>query len=135
MPKYLNQSYDWQFLSDFLCSEANLTQYAIFIFAFSRCIYQAVQFPNCNCTQGTWNSVMQILIQKLFCYICSSGSLVVKGPSEPVLEGEDVTLECVDTESELNMSSVHFERLSKVKSFTKHNKICPFSSAVVSTFQ
>ncbi|CAM4700531.1 unnamed protein product [Leuciscus chuanchicus] len=39
--------------------------------------------------------------------------LEVKGPSEPVLEGQDVTLECVDTESELNMSTVHFQRFSK----------------------
>ncbi|XP_056619082.1 uncharacterized protein si:ch211-79k12.1 [Triplophysa dalaica] len=43
----------------------------------------------------------------------SSAYLLVKGPSEPVLEGQDVTLECVDTDSKLNMSSVHFERYSK----------------------
>ncbi|KAK7147433.1 hypothetical protein R3I94_010072 [Phoxinus phoxinus] len=39
--------------------------------------------------------------------------LEVKGPSEPILEGQDVTLECVDRESELNMSTVHFQRFSK----------------------
>ncbi|XP_073703734.1 vascular endothelial growth factor receptor 3 [Garra rufa] len=43
----------------------------------------------------------------------STASLEVKGPSEPILEGQDVTLECVDTESVLNMSTVHFERFSK----------------------
>uniref|UniRef100_A0A8C2CDB4 Si:ch211-79k12.1 n=1 Tax=Cyprinus carpio TaxID=7962 RepID=A0A8C2CDB4_CYPCA len=43
----------------------------------------------------------------------STASLEVKGPTEPILEGQDVTLECLDTESELNMSTVHFERLSK----------------------
>lgn len=43
----------------------------------------------------------------------STALLEVKGPSEPILEGQDVTLECVDTESELNMSTVHFERFSK----------------------
>ncbi|XP_055067362.1 vascular endothelial growth factor receptor 3 [Misgurnus anguillicaudatus] len=55
-----------------------------------------------------------ILVLLAFTSLHSSiGSLVVKGPTEPVLEGEDVTLECVDTESKLNISSVHFERLSK----------------------
>ncbi|XP_067304842.1 vascular endothelial growth factor receptor 3 [Pseudorasbora parva] len=43
----------------------------------------------------------------------TTGSLEVKGPTEPILEGQDVTLECVDTESELNMSTVHFQRFSK----------------------
>ncbi|XP_051576271.1 uncharacterized protein si:ch211-79k12.1 [Myxocyprinus asiaticus] len=43
----------------------------------------------------------------------SNASLVIKGPSEQILEGQDVTLECVDTDSELNISSVHFERFSK----------------------
>ncbi|KAI4898245.1 hypothetical protein NFI96_018263, partial [Prochilodus magdalenae] len=40
-------------------------------------------------------------------------SLMVKGPAGPVLEGQEVTLECVDTESEHNMSNVHFEKLSR----------------------
>lgn len=43
----------------------------------------------------------------------STASLEVKGPTESLLEGQDVTLECLDTESELNMSTVHFERFSK----------------------
>ncbi|XP_026084052.1 vascular endothelial growth factor receptor 3-like [Carassius auratus] len=43
----------------------------------------------------------------------STAFLEVNGPSEPILEGQDVTLECVDTESELNISTVHFERYSK----------------------
>ncbi|XP_036449267.1 uncharacterized protein si:ch211-79k12.1 [Colossoma macropomum] len=42
-----------------------------------------------------------------------SASLMVKGPAGPVLEGEEVTLECVDSESEFNMSTVHFEKLSR----------------------
>ncbi|XP_052434537.1 vascular endothelial growth factor receptor 3 [Carassius gibelio] len=45
----------------------------------------------------------------------STASLELKGPTEPILEGQDVTLECLDTESELNMSRVHFERLSKYR--------------------
>ncbi|TRY94709.1 hypothetical protein DNTS_021602, partial [Danionella cerebrum] len=43
----------------------------------------------------------------------STALLEVRGPSEPILEGQDVSLECVDTESQLNMSTVHFERFSK----------------------
>lgn len=62
---------------------------------------------------------MQMLIQ--YCFVClrSSAYLMVKGPSEPVLEGQDVSLECVDTDSKMNMSSVHFERFSKVRPFTQ----------------
>ncbi|MCI4374794.1 hypothetical protein PGIGA_G00010250 [Pangasianodon gigas] len=43
----------------------------------------------------------------------STASLFVQGPTESVLEGESVTLECLDSESEINMSSVHFEKLSR----------------------
>ncbi len=55
-------------------------------------------------------------------FYCSSASLEVKGPTESLLEGQDVTLECLDTESELNMSTVHFERFSKVRSLTHNGK-------------
>lgn len=55
-------------------------------------------------------------------FYCSSASLEVKGPTEQILEGQDVTLECLDTESELNMSTVHFERFSKVRSLTHNGK-------------
>lgn len=48
--------------------------------------------------------------------VCFAASLFVKGPTESVLEGESVTLECLDSESELNMSSVHFEKMSRVRS-------------------
>lgn len=56
-----------------------------------------------------------ILIAVLACTFLqrSTASLEIKGPSEPILEGQDVTLECVDSESELNMSTVHFQRFSK----------------------
>ncbi|XP_022529965.2 uncharacterized protein si:ch211-79k12.1 [Astyanax mexicanus] len=41
-------------------------------------------------------------------------SLSVKGPAGPVVEGEEVTLECINSvESEFNMSSVHFEKWSQ----------------------
>ncbi|TSL40947.1 Hemicentin-1 [Bagarius yarrelli] len=43
----------------------------------------------------------------------STASLFVKGPTEIVLEGDSVTLECLDSESEMNMSSVYFEKLSR----------------------
>lgn len=43
----------------------------------------------------------------------SYASLVIKGPTEPVLEGDTVTLECLYTDSDLNISQVHFEVYSK----------------------
>lgn len=67
------------------------------------------------------NSMLLFYYSSVLFY-CSSASLEVKGPTEPILEGQDVTLECLDTESELNMSTVHFERLSKVKSLTHNGK-------------
>lgn len=51
----------------------------------------------------------------IICYVCPhAASLVIKGPSEPVLEGDTVTLECLYTDSDLNISQVHFEVYSKV---------------------
>ncbi|XP_027009328.1 uncharacterized protein si:ch211-79k12.1 [Tachysurus fulvidraco] len=43
----------------------------------------------------------------------NTASLFVQGPTENVMEGDRVTLECLDTEAETNMSSVHFEKLSR----------------------
>ncbi|XP_056299966.1 uncharacterized protein si:ch211-79k12.1 [Pseudoliparis swirei] len=43
----------------------------------------------------------------------SAATLLIKGPSQPVLEGERVTLECLYSDSELNISQVHFEVFSK----------------------
>lgn len=57
--------------------------------------------------------VVSIYVIKCLCVFAAS--LFVKGPTESVLEGDSVTLECLDTESELNMSSVHFEKLSRVR--------------------
>uniref|UniRef100_A0A3Q3JV87 Ig-like domain-containing protein n=1 Tax=Monopterus albus TaxID=43700 RepID=A0A3Q3JV87_MONAL len=37
-----------------------------------------------------------------------------KGPTEPVLEGQPIQLECLYSDSELNISQVHFEVFSKV---------------------
>ncbi|TNN89164.1 Cell surface glycoprotein MUC18 [Liparis tanakae] len=42
-----------------------------------------------------------------------AATLLIKGPSEPVLEGEHVTLECLYSDSELNISQVHFEVFSQ----------------------
>lgn len=51
----------------------------------------------------------------IICYVCPhAASLVIKGPTEPVLEGDTVTLECLYTDSDLNISQVHFEVYSKV---------------------
>ncbi|XP_034409053.1 basement membrane-specific heparan sulfate proteoglycan core protein [Cyclopterus lumpus] len=43
----------------------------------------------------------------------SSATLLIKGPSQPVLEGESITLECLSSDSELNISQVHFEVFSQ----------------------
>ncbi|XP_028836838.1 uncharacterized protein LOC114790716 [Denticeps clupeoides] len=40
--------------------------------------------------------------------------LLLQGPAEPVVEGELVTLECVDSDAAANMSQVYFERYSKM---------------------
>lgn len=47
-------------------------------------------------------------------FVCFAASLFVQGPTETVVEGDSVTLECLDSESQLNMSTVHFEKLSRV---------------------
>ncbi|CAJ1062679.1 uncharacterized protein si:ch211-79k12.1 [Xyrichtys novacula] len=55
-----------------------------------------------------------ILIVAVVALIHSSfATLLIKGPTEPVLEGERITLECLLSDSELNISQVHFEVFSK----------------------
>ncbi|KAM4601306.1 zwei Ig domain protein zig-1 [Polymixia lowei] len=43
----------------------------------------------------------------------SHAALVIKGPSEPILSREPVTLECLSTNPDVNISQVHFESFSK----------------------
>ncbi|XP_071324706.1 cell surface glycoprotein MUC18 [Trachinotus anak] len=43
----------------------------------------------------------------------SYATLLIKGPTQPVLEGDRITLECLYSDSELNISQVHFEIFSK----------------------
>ncbi|XP_044064675.1 uncharacterized protein si:ch211-79k12.1 [Siniperca chuatsi] len=43
----------------------------------------------------------------------SYATLLIKGPTQPVLEGESITLECMYSDSEFNISHVHFEVFSK----------------------
>ncbi|XP_041758579.2 leucine-rich repeats and immunoglobulin-like domains protein 1 [Coregonus clupeaformis] len=43
----------------------------------------------------------------------SIAALVIQGPDKPVLENDEVTLECLLSDSELNTSQVHFEKFSK----------------------
>lgn len=43
----------------------------------------------------------------------SYATLLIKGPTEKVLEGDRVTLECVYADSDYNISQVHFEYFSK----------------------
>ncbi|XP_058504785.1 carcinoembryonic antigen-related cell adhesion molecule 1 [Solea solea] len=40
-------------------------------------------------------------------------TLLIKGPSQPVLEGDSITLECLYSDSEQNISQVHFEVFSR----------------------
>ncbi|CAN9513807.1 unnamed protein product [Ophioblennius macclurei] len=40
-------------------------------------------------------------------------TLVIKGPTEPILEGDTITLECQYSDSDFNISQVHFEYFSK----------------------
>uniref|UniRef100_A0A8C6TI60 Ig-like domain-containing protein n=1 Tax=Neogobius melanostomus TaxID=47308 RepID=A0A8C6TI60_9GOBI len=46
---------------------------------------------------------------------CGSATLVIKGPTSPVLEGESVTVECLLQDSEYNISDVRFEYFNKFK--------------------
>ncbi|XP_037639846.1 uncharacterized protein si:ch211-79k12.1 [Sebastes umbrosus] len=43
----------------------------------------------------------------------SYATLLIKGPTEPVLEGDSITLECLYSDSEHNISQVHFEVFSQ----------------------
>ncbi|XP_037310928.2 uncharacterized protein si:ch211-79k12.1 [Pungitius pungitius] len=43
----------------------------------------------------------------------NSASLLIKGPTQPVLDGESFTLECMSSDPERNISQVHFEEFSK----------------------
>lgn len=43
----------------------------------------------------------------------SYATLLIRGPTEPVLEGDPVVLECLTLDSDLNISQVHFEIFSK----------------------
>ncbi|XP_041844882.1 uncharacterized protein si:ch211-79k12.1 [Melanotaenia boesemani] len=42
-----------------------------------------------------------------------SATLIITGPTEPVLDGDPVTLECLYSDSDLNISQVHFEYFSE----------------------
>ncbi|KAL0985032.1 hypothetical protein UPYG_G00152070 [Umbra pygmaea] len=43
----------------------------------------------------------------------SNATLLIQGPTKPVMENDDVTLECLVSNSEVNISQVHFEKFSK----------------------
>ncbi|TWW53453.1 hypothetical protein D4764_0047510 [Takifugu flavidus] len=49
-------------------------------------------------------------------------TLLIKGPTGPILEGEQITLECLYSDAEFNISQVHIEMFSK---YTKQWR--PFS--------
>ncbi|XP_040900616.1 carcinoembryonic antigen-related cell adhesion molecule 18 [Toxotes jaculatrix] len=57
---------------------------------------------------------MKVLLVALVALIHGSyATLLIKGPTSPVLEGDSITLECLYTDSELNISQVRFEIFSK----------------------
>ncbi|KAM7421227.1 hypothetical protein PAMA_015397 [Pampus argenteus] len=57
---------------------------------------------------------MKILLFAVVALIHGSyATLVIKGPTEPVLEGESVRLECLYSDSEHNISQVHFEMFTR----------------------
>ncbi|XP_029694442.1 uncharacterized protein [Takifugu rubripes] len=43
----------------------------------------------------------------------SLATLLIKGPTGPILEGEQITLECLYSDAEFNISQVHIEMFSK----------------------
>ncbi|XP_012737213.2 uncharacterized protein si:ch211-79k12.1 [Fundulus heteroclitus] len=53
-----------------------------------------------------------LLVALVLLIHCTNATLIIKGPTEPVLEGEVVTLECLYSDSDLNVTKVHFEYLS-----------------------
>uniref|UniRef100_A0A3Q0SFK2 Si:ch211-79k12.1 n=1 Tax=Amphilophus citrinellus TaxID=61819 RepID=A0A3Q0SFK2_AMPCI len=50
-----------------------------------------------------------------FLSVLPLSTLVIKGPPEPVVEGQMITLECRYTDADHNISQVHFEVFSKVR--------------------
>lgn len=44
---------------------------------------------------------------------CSSATLLIRGPTEPVQEEESVSVECLLQDSEYNITDVHFEIMNK----------------------
>ncbi|XP_034029924.1 uncharacterized protein si:ch211-79k12.1 isoform X2 [Thalassophryne amazonica] len=57
---------------------------------------------------------MKVLLAVLVVLVHGSyATLLIKGPEHPVVEGQQVTLECQYVDSELNISNVHFEYFSK----------------------
>uniref|UniRef100_A0A7N8YL54 Si:ch211-79k12.1 n=1 Tax=Mastacembelus armatus TaxID=205130 RepID=A0A7N8YL54_9TELE len=56
---------------------------------------------------------MKVLLVFAFHLCPHAATLLIKGPTQPVLEGEAVTLECRYSDSEHNISQVRFEVFSK----------------------
>ncbi|XP_029308218.1 uncharacterized protein LOC115021733 [Cottoperca gobio] len=55
-----------------------------------------------------------LLVAAVFALIHGSyATLLIKGPSQQLLEGDPVTLECLYSDSDLNISQVHFESFSE----------------------
>lgn len=61
-------------------------------------------------------------------YLCpSAAALIIKGPTEPVLDGQKIVLECQYTDSEHNITDVYFQRALKVGVFRTNVREWPCS--------
>lgn len=71
---------------------------------------------NCNCraTRKFWSS--QVKSTQSICNFCPhAAALLIKGPTKPILEGQQFTVECMYSDTEFNISQVHLEVFSKVR--------------------
>ncbi|KAM8869357.1 cell surface glycoprotein MUC18 [Spinachia spinachia] len=66
------------------------------------------------CFSSTVMKVVLIAAVVALIHIHNAATLLIKGPTQPVLEGQSFTLECLTSDdSELNISRVHFEVFSQ----------------------
>uniref|UniRef100_A0A8C5EL23 Carcinoembryonic antigen-related cell adhesion molecule 18-like n=1 Tax=Gouania willdenowi TaxID=441366 RepID=A0A8C5EL23_GOUWI len=77
-----------------------------------------------------------LLVGTLFLIHGCCAFLFIKGPTEPVLEGNSATLECMSTDYDFNTSQVHFEVLSKYRPVwhkVQESRWCYYSMVVERT--
>lgn len=105
----LLRTYCWSFESTNIFSVKNLEQMSgrqfLKIMSGGLC---------CLCISMMWSI-------KPICNFCPhAATLLIKGPTKPILEGDPITLECLYSDSEFNISQVHIEMFSKVRDKGRH---------------